>query len=476
MNGFVIFTDIKGYSKLTEGELGRFVGLLSDLAPKLESLRGRSEVWNTWGDALFAVFPDAKPAVELALTYREYFKSLDFQRHGLRRLTPRIAGHFGDFFTFDDPLCPGKRNAVGTHVNFAARIEPVTRPGEIFVSEAFKHCIDNLSEQIQGISFGHLGKIELAKAFGILEVYRMYPSNEKGQQHIDRLIELDLGPVLPEPLAATAQEKRFIEDCSASESIGAFEAKIAAKNISTLTSSAVVELASVANKFGIYDRALGLLDFANDFALDADGITIHPHRHDTNLVKLRANCLTRMGKYEEAADIMYGLWKSGQNDSDTLSMLAAQYKRRALYGQDGRLLTSANINVALLDRSRSLYIEAFRRNISDYYPLINAAYLFSFPPIANREYTTKLSMYIEEAFQPQEDGNTASWWHAASLAEAAMLLHCTQEALDKFQKALSKHDPDNFMLASTKEQITIYAHLTNCYDEVKAILQALQPR
>ncbi len=68
--------------------------------------------------------------------------------------------------------------------------------------------------------------------------------------------------------------------------------------------------------------------------MNVNGLKVYPYYLDFELLKLKANCLTRLGKYEEASNIMYALWHLCEgfklNDTDTLSMLAAQYKRRAI--------------------------------------------------------------------------------------------------------------------------------------------------
>lgn len=48
----------------------------------------------------------------------------------------RIALHAGPVYEFQDPIT-GDRTYGGSHVNRAARIEPITPPGQVYASEGF---------------------------------------------------------------------------------------------------------------------------------------------------------------------------------------------------------------------------------------------------------------------------------------------------------------------------------------------------
>ena len=60
-----------------------------------------------------------------------------------------------------DPVL-GKSNFFGTHVNQAARIEPIVLPGSVFVSETVAAM---LSLGYEGFDFEYVGNMELAKEF-----------------------------------------------------------------------------------------------------------------------------------------------------------------------------------------------------------------------------------------------------------------------------------------------------------------------
>lgn len=61
-------------------------------------------------------------------------------------MTPRIAGHYGEVYIFEDPMLNNRKNAVGEHINRTARIEPVTFPGEIYITEDFVQAYKQFNE------------------------------------------------------------------------------------------------------------------------------------------------------------------------------------------------------------------------------------------------------------------------------------------------------------------------------------------
>ena len=133
-NAYIVFTDLKGFSKLSEPEIRVFYNdILSDLSKNIIHLKENALVWNTWGDALVAIFEDEEKVIELVFKYRDFFKNYNFKEKNIKELYPRIACHFGRFDIYKDPLLDGKINALGKNINTSARIEPVTRPKEIYV-------------------------------------------------------------------------------------------------------------------------------------------------------------------------------------------------------------------------------------------------------------------------------------------------------------------------------------------------------
>ena len=468
MNGFIIFSDLKGFSKLTEPEIRLFYGsLIPPLAKTVKPYKERAKALNTWGDAIVAIFENAQVAVDFALNYRDFFREFNFEALGMRQLLPRIACHFGEFEVFDDEVL-GNTNILGTNINAAARLEPVTRSGQIYVTKPFKEAIERLPQKLDYIVFDDLGIIPLAKDFGEIEVFRLHKTEEK-QQIIDKILKIDLSWALPQALKASKGEEDLIAFYRKSPNKERLLNLISQENTDDNSGEFILEIANVCKDYGLYQEAINFILKAEDYSLDVNGLKVYPYKHNQKLLKLKANCLTRLGGFEEAANIVYGLWQSGMKDPDTLSMLAAQYKRRAL--SNGTEFSKDNINLDLLTRSKDLYLEAFRINIDDYYPAINVAYLYKMIGGLGSGKGVKLAAYIIDAWGDREG---KEWWLDSTLAEAELLLDDYEEFEIKMLKAIDKYRPDYFERKAVSEQIQIYAIVTSTEAAVQQVITALE--
>ena len=178
----MLFADAVGFSKLTEPEIPRFVehflGLIADCL-KVEGVTPLMR--NTWGDGLYVVFANPTEAAEFALAVRDRVATTDWAAHGLPAgLTLRIALHGGPVFTCIDPVTR-RRNWVGTHVSRAARIEPVTPPGQVYASQAFAALASSRVDN--RFTFDYVGQVPLAKGYGSFPTYhvRRRVDDQRGQ-------------------------------------------------------------------------------------------------------------------------------------------------------------------------------------------------------------------------------------------------------------------------------------------------------
>ncbi len=173
----LLFSDVAGYSKLNEPQLRDFIEyVLPDVAGLLKKYRGDLLELNTWGDAVFAISPDPYRLARLALDLRHFYTKRGSSFHHLPdNLSCRIALHAGVVFTGYDPIRE-RKGVIGTQVNLAARIEPVTFPGEVWVTEQFRNLIDPKTDP--KLAFDDLGERTLAKKFGSAHLYRLHWSDE----------------------------------------------------------------------------------------------------------------------------------------------------------------------------------------------------------------------------------------------------------------------------------------------------------
>jgi class 3 adenylate cyclase len=114
---------------------------------------------------------DAVAAAACALDLQEAIAALDFESHGLPgHLALRLGGHVGPVFPVHDPVVEAD-SFTGWHVNRTARIEPVTPPGEVYVTDAFAAALV-LAGQHE-LTCDYVGHMAAAKGYGKLRMHRL---------------------------------------------------------------------------------------------------------------------------------------------------------------------------------------------------------------------------------------------------------------------------------------------------------------
>lgn len=168
----ILFADCVGFSRLGEESAPSFfVNFLGNIAELITNSSNPPLFSNTWGDGLFLVFDEAHHAAAFAIELKEMVLTTNWSAKGLPAETSiRIAMHTGPVYCARDPII-GKENFYGTHVNLAARVEPVTAPGAVFLTEQ-SACILAGTDQEQ-FACDYLGLTELAKRYGSECLYRL---------------------------------------------------------------------------------------------------------------------------------------------------------------------------------------------------------------------------------------------------------------------------------------------------------------
>ncbi len=168
----MLFADVVHFSQLTDAQVPRFVdGFLGALHTLEESLSVQPVARNTWGDGLFYVFQGLGEAASFAQSLVDTVAQTRWAELGLPAdLNLRVALHAGPVFSGSDPVT-GRPTCFGTHVNRAARIEPITPPGQVYVSQAFAALA--AAREIPGLLCEYVGQLPLAKGFGTFPMYLM---------------------------------------------------------------------------------------------------------------------------------------------------------------------------------------------------------------------------------------------------------------------------------------------------------------
>ena len=168
----MLFGDIHGFSRLTDQQLPGFIELiLGTFARVIGPYRKAGDILlaNTWGDGLFVVFDDAGRAADCALALQEGLSQIDMRASGLPEDTAlRIGLHLGPAYTARDPILE-RDNFFGAHVSRAARIEPVTPEGCVYVTETMAAVL--ALHNSDAFVCDYVGNTEAAKHYGQMRMF-----------------------------------------------------------------------------------------------------------------------------------------------------------------------------------------------------------------------------------------------------------------------------------------------------------------
>ena len=173
----IMFLDVKGYSKLTEPQLNRF---FAKVLPGIGSLvnNGSPFYKNSWGDAVVAASDDVLGLTSAAVEIRDFFVNFNWAGNELPKLSARLSLHSGPLYVGQDPI-QGADGIVGTQVNLAARIEPITLPNHVWATDNFISMLELESQDL--FAWDDLGERQLAKEWGAKRLYRIRRSQERSE-------------------------------------------------------------------------------------------------------------------------------------------------------------------------------------------------------------------------------------------------------------------------------------------------------
>lgn len=168
----MLFADAVNFSKLTEQQIPLFLShFLGAIGKLIHSSPHAPSIKNTWGDGLYFVFADVSDAGLFALELCELMVNTDWSRKGLpKAINLRIALHAGPVYSCVDPVTE-LPSYTGTHVSRAARIEPITPPGQVYASQAFAALAS--AQAVKDFTCDYVGQTPLAKGYGTFAMYHV---------------------------------------------------------------------------------------------------------------------------------------------------------------------------------------------------------------------------------------------------------------------------------------------------------------
>lgn len=166
----VLFGDFKGFSRLRDEHIKLFLAtVMQPVAEVLDRYAEHVIVRNTWGDGLFLVMDDAVNGARCALDLQERLHSVDLAAAGLPAdMGLRLGGHTAPLVPVYDPVLRAPM-VMGRGLTRAARIEPRTPTGEVYVTTAFAALLR--LEPNCGVAPEYVGHLTTAKNFETTPMY-----------------------------------------------------------------------------------------------------------------------------------------------------------------------------------------------------------------------------------------------------------------------------------------------------------------
>ncbi|MEZ5906364.1 MAG: ATP-binding protein [Geminicoccaceae bacterium] len=181
----LLFADIVGFARLDDALLPQFWRFMAAVAGHMRDAAGQPSSQRSWGDALFITAADALATADYAMALAGAFAAVDARQFGLpQAMAIRIALHAGPVFAGRHPMT-GEAMLYGGNVNRAARIEPITVPGQVYASAQFVAWLnaeESAAEAETRLAGGvyrpryrctYRGVVELAKRYGSQAVYEV---------------------------------------------------------------------------------------------------------------------------------------------------------------------------------------------------------------------------------------------------------------------------------------------------------------
>lgn len=182
----VLFADIKGFSSLTMPQLKQFgSSFLPAVADRVFYNECGAEEKNLWGDGIMAAFPSVRHAAQTALELRDFVSRYSWSEISLPEMDIRISVHQGEMLSGVDPLTR-RPLVLGNSINQAARIEPVTEVGNVWVTEPVVASLMDPAAGEHKFACDEVGEVNLPKAAGKLKVSRIRWVNEEPLSESER--------------------------------------------------------------------------------------------------------------------------------------------------------------------------------------------------------------------------------------------------------------------------------------------------
>jgi hypothetical protein len=278
---------------------------------------------------------------------------------------------------------------------------------------------------------------------------------EDSKNSTDKLDKYVLNPIT----AMTTEEKELITQLSSEITID-----ISSISFKENTASFLNELSKLLQEKEQIPEAITILEQIEE--LDS----MYRYKYHNILQHRKAILLSHdsIRKWDEAIHLLRLLYMAStyhEKEPEILTLLASNYKRKALLGSSSKnkWLKKEEVDVDLLFLALNFYYDAYNSKKEErYYDAINYAYLLKilehFEGKLNDDFNELDSLYKE--LTSEWKVNYLSWWEVSSRAEFALLMgddHLAAMLIDDF---LETHTLTAFEFDTTLRQLELYIHFT----------------
>ena len=167
----MLFADTVSFSKLNDSQIPAFFKNLKSITDQLTSLGHEPLTTEAWGDGFYLIFSSVQEAGRYALDLCDIVNRHNREEKGIPGgIQLRVALHAAPVLKHVHPMT-GLTNYTGTHVIRTARIEPITPPGKVYVSQEFAALAE--TEGAKDFTCDYVGLTPLAKDFGSTPMFSL---------------------------------------------------------------------------------------------------------------------------------------------------------------------------------------------------------------------------------------------------------------------------------------------------------------
>lgn len=377
MKGYVIYSGIYGFNNLTSSEIkSLYDEVIPDLLRRIEPHKENSKEFNlNWG-YLFAICEEAKDAISILLELRDFYKAYDSKIKEVGEfLCPFAYGSYEDVQMYISPSYNSKNYFLATSKN-ANYFDFSLPSGEAFVSFSFRLEMLSRKEIISNVKFLEVGFIDTGTYLGEVELLKLLREGEESIS-FEKLKPCNLEYSLPKEEGLNPIEMAIINSLINTTDIKKIVQILSNLDIRNRSSEFLIRLSKIYDKLFLYDKALDCINICKEKSIIFENTLVYPSRNKTEILMQEALLKTKLGKYEDAYNIIYGLYYFNGEDIETLKLLAFHFKRRAIFDSEGRLYNNLALNRNFLYKSKDLYLEIYRKSkYKDLDSALTAAYVF----------------------------------------------------------------------------------------------------